>query len=152
MHAMIESRWATGTYDMLVEVGLDTVVDGDIGITIFATPLTLDPADDQDAPILAQLEADSWDVDISQDALNAMPRRQLREVGEHGLKPEDFEAEYGPKLALRILLALYNATETDMQGTDMEGRPWRQPSAAAGALRERVLDLMVLLTTRLAGA
>jgi hypothetical protein len=37
----------------------------------------------------------------------------------------------------------------DFQGTDMEDRPWRQPSAAVEPFMERVLDLVVLLTTRL---
>jgi len=147
MHAMIESRWATGTYEMLMEVGAEAI-EGDIGISIFATPLTLARADDEDCPILAQVDAESWDVGISQDALPRL-RTGLREIGEHGLKPEDIEAEYGPQLGLRILLALYQATESDIQGTDLEGRPWRTPSPAAGELQERVLDLMVLLTTRL---
>lgn len=151
MHAMIESRWATGTYEMLLEVGAEQI-EGDIGITIFATPLTLDPADDEDAPLLSQIDVESWDVGLQPADVEAMPARVLREIGEHGLKPEDIEAEYGPGLALRILLALYQASEHDLNGTDGEDRPWRQPSAAAGALRERVLDLMVLLTTRMAGS
>lgn len=146
---MTESRWATGTYEMLLEVGVPTV-EGDVGITIFATPLTLDPADNEDAPILAQVDVESWEAGM-EEADVAKLRTGLREVGEHGLKPEQMEAEYGAGLALRILLALYQAADTDMRGTDMEGRPWRQPSPAAEAFRERVLSVMVALTMRLAG-
>jgi hypothetical protein len=61
------------------------------------------------------------------------------------------EEQYGPELGLRILLALYQAAMHDYNGTDMEDRPWRQPSAAVGPFMERVLDLIVLLTTKLAG-
>lgn len=149
MHAMIESRWATGTYEMFVEVG-DAVIDGDVGITIFAVPLTLDPADDEDAPILAQREAMGWEMGYPEGALPAW-RTGLREIGEHGLKPEDVEAEFGPQMGLRVLMALYDAALQDTRGTDIEGRPWRQPSAPAALLAERTLDLIVLLSTRLAG-
>lgn len=146
MGTMTESRWATGTYEMLVEAGED-VLDADVGITIFATPLTLEPADDEDSPILAQVDAQAWELGgLDPDT---MPARQLREIGEHGLKPEEVEKQYGAELGLRILLALYQAAMHDFQGTDMEGRPWRQPSAAVEPFMERVLDLVVLLTTRL---
>lgn len=146
MHAMTESRWATGTYEMLLETA-SAWIEGDVGITIFATPLTLDEADDEDAPILAQIDVTAWQLGMDEAAVGRL-KTGLRELGEHGLKPEDIEAEFGPELALRILMALYQAAEKDMLGTDMEDRPWRQPSAAAGALRERVLDLMVRITTR----
>jgi hypothetical protein len=146
MHAMIESRWATGTYEILIEAG-EAVLDADVGITIFATPLTLDLADDEDAPILAQIEAQAWEIGVDPETL---PARELREIGEHGLKPEQVEEQYGPELGLRILLALYQAAMHDFQGTDMEDRPWRQPSAAVEPFMERVLDLVVLLTTKLA--
>jgi hypothetical protein len=149
MHAMIESRWATGTYEMLLETG-NAWIEGDVGITIFATSLTLDEADDEDAPILAQIDVSALTLDMDQEALAGL-KTGLREIGEHGLKPEEIEAEFGPKLALQILTALYQAADTDMRGTDMEGRPWRQESAAAGPFRERVLDVLVALTIRLAG-
>ncbi|MGZ4659660.1 MAG: hypothetical protein ACXVYB_00105 [Arthrobacter sp.] len=147
MHAMIESRWATGTYEMLVETG-DAVIDADIGITIFATPLTLDRDADEDAPILAQVDAQGWEVGLDPENLPAF-RKGLIEIGEHGLKPEQVEAEYGPELGLRVLLALYQAAQHDYWGTDLEDRPWRQPSAAAVEIMERTLDLIVVLTTRL---
>ena len=148
MHAMIESRWATGTYEMLVEVRSSDWIEGDVGITIFATPLTLDTADDEDAPILSQVDVSALDLGMDEAALGRIPAG-LREVGEHGLKPEDIEAVFGPKLALQILLALYQAAGQDMAGADMEERPWRSPSEAAGILRERVLDVMVALSVRL---
>lgn len=147
MHAMIESRWATGTYEMLLETA-SVWIEGDVGITIFATPLTLDEADEQDAPILAQIDVSALALDMSAEDVAAL-KTGLREIGEHGLKPEAIEAEFGPKLALQILMALYQAADKDMQGTDMEGRPWRQASAAAGPFRERVLDVMVAVTIRL---
>jgi hypothetical protein len=146
MHAMIDSRWATGTYEILIEAG-EAVLGGDVGITVFAVSLTLDRADDEDAPILAQMEAQTWELGRLDP--DTMPARELREAGEHGLKPEQVEAEYGPELGLRILLALYQAALHDFHGTDMEDRPWRQPSAAVEPFMERVLDLIVLLTTRL---
>ena len=149
MPAMIESRWATGTYEMLLEKG-NAWIEGDIGITIFATALTLDPADDMDAPILAQVDTEAWAVGMDEDALRRLPTG-LREIGEHGLKPEELAETYGTGLALRILRALYEATGSDMRGVDMEDRPWRQPSEAAGALRERVLDVMIRLTSPSAG-
>jgi hypothetical protein len=147
VHAMIESRWATGTYELLLETG-NAWIEGDVGITIFATPLTLDEADDKDAPILAQIDVSALALDMDPAAVADL-KTGLREIGEHGLKPEEIEAEYGPKLALQILTALYQAADTDMRGTDLEGRPWRQPSAAAEPFRERVLDVMVALTIRL---
>lgn len=147
MHAMIESRWATGTYEMLVEVG-EKVLDADIGITVFATPLTLDAADDDDCPMLAQVDAQAWELGLDPDNLPAF-KTGLIEIGEHGLKPEDVEEQYGAQLGLRILLALYQAAQHDYWGTDMEDRPWRQPSATAVEIMERTLDLIVLLTTRL---
>lgn len=149
MHAMTESRWATGTYEMLLETGSDWI-EGDVGITIFATPLTLDRADDEDAPILAQIDASAWALGLDEDAMGRL-KTGLRELGEHGLKPEDVEAEFGSALGLRILMALYQAAEKDMQGTDLEDRPWRQPSAAAGPLRDRVLGLMVSMLGGIAG-
>lgn len=147
MNTMIESRWATGTYEILIEAG-EAVLDADIGITIFATPLTLDPADDEDAPILAQMEAQGWELGVDPERLPAW-RLGLREIGEHGLKPEQVEAEYGAELGLRILLALYQAAMHDLNGTDMDDRPWRPASAAVEPFMERVLDLIVVLTTRL---
>jgi len=150
MGTMTESRWATGTYEILIEAG-DAVLGGDVGITVFATPLTLDEADDEDAPILAQMEAQAWELGVDPENLPAAWKRSLREIGEHGMKPEQVEAEYGPELGLRILLALYQAAMHDFQGTDMEDRPWRQPSAAVEPFMERVLDLIVVLTTKLAG-
>ena len=148
MGTMIESRWATGTYEILIETG-EGVLDADVGVTIFATPLTLEPADDEDCPILAQVDAQAWELGLDPENLPADWKRSLREIGEHGLKPEEVEEQYGPELGLRILLALYQAAMHDFQGTDMEGRPWRQPSAAVEPFMERVLDLVVLLTTRL---
>lgn len=146
MNAMTESRWATGTYEILIEAG-EAVLDGDVGITVFATPLTLDRADDEDAPILAQMEAQAWELGgVDPDT---MPASELLEIGEHGLKPEDVEEKYGPELGLRILNSLYEAAMNDHRGTDRQGRPWRQPSPAVEPFMERVLDLIVLLTTRL---
>lgn len=150
MHAMIESRWATGTYEILIEAG-EKVLDADIGITVFATPLTLDPGDDEDSPILAQVDVQGWEVGADPENLPAGWTLGLREIGEHGLKPEQVEEQYGPELGLRILLALYQAAMHDFHGTDMGDRPWRQPSAAVEPFMERVLDLIVLLTTRLSG-
>lgn len=148
MGTMIESRWATGTYEILLEAG-DAVLNADVGITVFATPLTLDIADDEDAPILAQVDVQAWELGVDPDNLPAAWKRSLREAGEHGLKPEQVEAEYGPELGLRILLALYQAALHDFRGTDIEDRPWRQPSAAVEPFMERVLDLIVILTAKL---
>ena len=149
MPAMIESRWATGTYEMLLETGNEWI-EGDVGITIFATALTLDPADEKDAPILAQVDTEAWAMGMDEDAVKRLPTG-LREIGEHGIKPEELAQTYGAGLALRILRALYEAAGSDMRGVDIEDRPWRQPSPAAGALRERVLDVMVQLTSPSAG-
>jgi hypothetical protein len=126
------------------------VLDADIGITIFATPLTLDVGDDEDAPILAQVDVQGWEIGVDPENLPAW-KLGLIEIGEHGLKPEQVEEQYGPELGLRILLALYQAAMHDFHGTDMEDRPWRPASAAVEPFMERVLDLIVLLTTRLAG-
>ncbi len=144
MHAMIESRWATGTYEMLIEAGT-TTLEGEVGITLFATPLTLDPADDEDAPILAQIETPGWELGVDTDTPPEWAGK-LREIGEHGLKPEDVVTEYGPLVGLRILTALYQAAEKDAWGTDIQGRPWRTPSPAAEDMMARALKLIIALT------
>lgn len=144
MHAMIESRWATGTYEMLLETG-NVVLDGDVGVTVFATPVTLDRADDDDSPILAQVDSQAWELGVDPDALPAW-RTGLREIGEHGLKPEDVVGEYGPRLGLQILTALYQAAGQDARGVDAEGRPWRTPSPAAEAIMARTLKLIIELS------
>jgi hypothetical protein len=148
MHAMTASRWLTGTYELLIEVG-ETILDGDIGITIFAVPTDRhDRASDQDAPVLAQREV--WAGEVGYPDGNVPWTGSLRHIGEQGLAPENIEAEFGGPLALRILLALFQAAERDFNGTDMQGRPWREPSAGAFPVMERAHDLMVMLTIRLA--
>jgi hypothetical protein len=107
-----------------------------------------DEASDQDAPILAQLDVTYGEVNVS-DGPKPWPLNSFRDVGEHGLAPEDFEEEFGPRMALRALLVLFQAADRDFRGVDMDARPWRSPSMAAFPIMQRTSDLMVILKTRL---
>lgn len=144
-----KSIWLTGTYEMLLERNAEAA-EGDISVTIFAK--AADPEDtaaDEDAPILAQI--DVWTLEVG--LTSGLPgwRMGLRDVGERGLAPEAVEAEFGARMAARILLALYQAAEADFNGLDLEGAPFRTPSVAAFSLMARVSNLIASLNTRLYG-
>lgn len=156
---MTKSIWMTGTYEMLVQ---DFKDEAEMTITVFARPVDLaDEASDRDAPILAQLDVSYAEVglddgarppwqtaeayrDLGKDGLAA-----FRTVGEHGLAPEDIEAEFGPHMGLRILLCLFQAADRDFRGVDMDAVPWRMPSMQAFPIMQRISDLMMILRTRL---
>lgn len=123
---------------------------GELSIHILAKAVSLDnPADDQDAPFLAEMNLTVAELGIT-DGMPAFPLG-LRDVGEQGLAPEDVEAVFGPRMGVRVLLTMYQAAERDFRGVDMDARPWRAPSDAAFAIMERTFDVMMLLKERLYG-
>jgi hypothetical protein len=141
----------TGTYEMLVQPFFDDFdrVEGADGIiiTIFARPVDKsDEESDRDSPILAQL-------DVSYEELEGPTTEWyvtgFSDVGEHGLAPEDVEAEFGPELGLRVLLALFQAADRDFRGVDLEERPWREPSMQAFPIMQRTSDVMIILRNKL---
>lgn len=129
-----ESRWATGTYELMIQYDTDCE-PGDLLITVFAKPMDMDNEEaDEDAPVLSQIELPKSEYGAD------LPAWQLglREIGEDALlTPEVLEAAFGPRLALRILDALVDAARQDFNGLDMVDRPWRAPSAAAFPIFQR---------------
>lgn len=142
------SRWAIGTYELLLTRDPEGS-EGDIVLTIFAKPVSGDPADDEDAPILTQMDIFYAEVGYSRENPPPWDMTALRDIGEEGLTPEGVEAEYGPKMAARILLALFYAARADFEGLDQDGMPWRGPSTEAFPIMERTHDVMTILKTRL---
>jgi len=136
------SIWLTGTYDVLVSPDPKGGI-GDLMIAVFAAPA--DPNDEEaneDAPILAQRDVarGEYDDDLQPDDYGAFP------YGEQGLRPEDIAPIYGPRLALRILLTLYEAADNDFNGIDVEGHPWRPPSEeGAFPMMTRVHGLLMAM-------
>jgi hypothetical protein len=146
MEAMTRSAWHIGTYELLIQ---DIPEDRMLCVTVFAKPVDVrDEPSDLDAPILAQVDVGYGEVGVS-DGPKPWPVNAFRDVGEHGLAPEDFEAEFGAQMALRALLALFQAADRDFRGVDMDARPWRHASMGAFAIMQRTSDLMILLKTRL---
>lgn len=139
------SRWATGKYEMLLQQDPEAR-PGDLMVTVFAKPLTMDDDADEDAPVLAQIDVlrEEYDGDL-------MPWQiGLRDVGENALlQPEFLESIYGARLALRILLVLFEAAVQDLKGLDGEGHPWRTPSEAALPIMQRTFAVMEELKGRL---
>lgn len=139
------SSWLTGTYDLLIHPDPEGG-EGSLMVVVFAAPTDLDDQDsDDDAPILAHLDVsrDEYDRDLAPYLLD------IRSFGERGLiQPEDVEKVYGPKLGLLILLALFQAVENDVRGTNMDGQPFRPASLAPLVLRDRIQPLIMDLRRR----
>lgn len=144
---MRTSIWETGTYDLLLQQDPDGR-PGDLVVAVFAMPSDPDDdAADEDAPILADTDvpAESYDGPLEPHHL------AVRSIGEKGLiRPEDVEKIFGGRLAVHILLALYEAAENDFYGRDIDGTPWRPPSEeGAFPLMKRVHPLLMDLKRRL---
>ena len=140
------SRWATGTYELV----LDFSGSGDVDIiaTVFAMPADSTSEADEDAPILAQGGFIIPELGTLKGAF-AEGKDAILPVGEYGLTPEDMEREFGPQTAIRMLLLLFRAAEADFNGVDVDKIPWREPSNAAFPIMERTHDVMTILKTRL---
>lgn len=142
MTTTTQSRWLTGTYELLM---MEDDTNQDILIvSIFAK--ASDPEDveaDEDAPLLYQ-EDFSWQ-EILADLPAAFELGGLRDIGENGITPEDMEATYGPALAVRLMLGLFRAAERDFRGVDIDLIPWRLGSSGAFAIMERTHDCMAVL-------
>lgn len=140
------SLWATGTYELVLDF---SGADGaDIVATVFAMPVDNTLEADEDAPILAQTdfiipELGDLRLEFAEGKTTIIP------IGEHGLQPEDMEARYGPKTAIRLMLLLFRAAEADFNGVDVDKVPWREPSVGAFPIMERTHDIMAILKTRL---
>jgi hypothetical protein len=141
------SRWATGTYELVLDFS-GTDPDNDIIATVFAMPADNTPEADEDAPILAQAGFIIPELGELKGVF-AEGKNAIVPVGENGLAPEDMEAMFGPKTAVRILLLLFKAAEADFNGVDMDKAPWRTPSTEAFSIMERTHDVMTILGTRL---
>ena len=146
MTTMTGSIWETGTYDLLLQQDPEGS-PGDLVVAVFALPSDPDDdAADEDAPILA-------DTDVPREMYDGpLDPYQLavRSIGDKGLiRPEDVEKIFGARLAVHILLALYEAAENDFNGRDVDGQPWREPSAGAFPLMQRVHPLLMDLKRRL---
>lgn len=141
------SAWMTGTYDLLVAPDREGK-DGDLLVSVFAKPADeADTVANEDAPVLGQIEIARSEYDVPlQDY-----QYTFTSIGERGLiQPEQLEKLYGPKLAMRMLVALYQAAERDFYGTDMEFRPWREPQEeGAFPLMQRTHTLLMDLRARL---
>lgn len=141
------SRWATGTYELVLDFsGADG--DDDIIATVFAMPADNTQEADDDAPILAQAGYIIPELGTLQGAF-AEGRNVIIPIGEKGLEPEHIEREFGSKTAVRVLLLLFKAAEADFNGVDIDGIPWREPSNEAFQIMERTHDVMTILGTRL---
>lgn len=141
------SAWMTGTYDLLVAPDRQGRT-GDLLVTVFAKPADEeDTVANEDAPVLGQVEIAREEYDQPLQDYQYV----LTSIGERGLiQPEQLEKLYGPKLAVRILLALYQAAERDFYGTDMEFRPWREPQElTAFPIMQRTHTLLMDLKARL---
>lgn len=144
----VTSAWQTGTYDLLVHPDPEGG-PGDLMVVVFAAPTDIDDVDaDEDAPILASRDVirGEYDQELGEHQLGTFS------IGEKGLlQPEDVEKVYGPRLAARILLSLYEAADNDFRGIDVEGHPWRLPESGAFPLMARVHPLLMDLRRRLFG-
>lgn len=140
------SRWATGTYELVLDFTRRD--DDDVVATVFAMPVDGTQEADDDAPILSQSGFIYPELGTLKGAF-ADGNTVILRVGEDGLAPEDMEREFGPKTAVRLLLLLFKAAEADFNGVDMDGAPWREPSLEAFPIMERTFDVMTVLGTRL---
>ena len=141
------SRWATGTYELVLDFS-GTDGDDDIIATVFAMPADNTQEADDDAPILAQAGYIIPELGTVQCAF-AEGRNVIIPIGEKGLEPEHIEREFGSKTAVRVLLLLFKAAEADFNGVDIDGIPWREPFNEAFQIMERTHDVMTILGTRL---
>ena len=143
------SAWQTGTYDLLVYPDAEGR-PGDLMVVVFAAATDLDDKDaDDDAPILAHVDVarEEYDEDLAPYLLD------IRSFGERGLiRPEDAEKVYGAKLGRKVLLALFQAVENDVRGTDLDGQPFRAANLGPLALRDRIQPLIVDLGRRIEGS
>jgi hypothetical protein len=144
-----KSAWDTGTYELLLERDPEGGT-GDLMVVVFARPLDPeeDIAADEDAPILALIEVSrlEYEEELQDWQLG------LRTIGEQGLlRPESVESIFGPRLGVRILLALEEACDRDFRGVDLDGAPWRMPSAGAFPLLQRTHEVAQELGRRLFG-
>lgn len=147
MEAMAKSVWDTGTYELLISKDPEGE-PGDLMVVVFARPMDreADPASDEDAPILAHVDVFRSEYDRDLDEFHY----GLRSVGEKGLlRPEDVPAVFGDKLGLRVLIALWQATDRDFRGMDMDHVPWRTPSNGAFPLMRRTYTVMMAVKERL---
>lgn len=141
------SQWAIGTYELVLDFsGADK--DVDVMATVFAMPITDDPAADEDAPVLSQMGM-VWGELGQLVGPFSEKKNVILKVGEQGMGPEEMEKEFGPKAGVRMLLLLFQAANADFKGVDMDGVPWRSPSDGAFPILERTHDVMAVLKTRL---
>lgn len=144
---MTKSIWMTGTYELLLQRDVEDT-EGDLSITIFAK--ATDPDDlaaDADAPVLEMI--DVWTMDLGLPPHVPDWRMGLRDIGEQGLAPEAFEAEFGARAAQRLALLLFEAAERDLKGVDSDGMPFREPQPGAMAICRRAALVFGDLTRRL---
>jgi hypothetical protein len=143
------SAWQTGTYDLLIYPDREGG-PGDLMVVVFAAATDIDDQDsDDDAPILAHIDVAraEYDDDLADFLLD------IRSFGDRGLiRPEDVEKVYGTKLGFKVLLALFQAVENDVRGTDMDGRPFRPASLQPLAMRDRIQPLIMDMQRRLSGS
>lgn len=140
------SRWATGTYELVLDYTKDD--EADVVATIFAKPLEVGTDADEDAPILSQMGLLFAELGDRR-GIFAEEKPAVVDIGEHGLEPENLEREFGPQTGVRLLLLLFQAANADFKGVDMDGAPWREPSNEAFPIMERTHDVMTILKTRL---
>lgn len=144
---IMTSIWQTGTYDLLIQQDPEGQ-PGDLVVSVFACPTDLDDdAADQDAPILSDTTVPAGMYDGPLEPY----QYAVRSIGERGLiRAEDVEKLYGARLAVHILLALYEAAENDFYGRDVDHLPWRTPSEeGAFPLMQKVHPLLMDLKRRL---
>src|SRR5689334_4903323 len=123
--SIMTSAWQTGTYDLLIYQDPEAE-PGALMVVVFAAPTDLDDKDaDNDAPILAHVDVPRAEYDHEL----AEFLKDLHSCGDKGLiRPEDVEKVYGTVLGERIMTAMCQAALCDWSGTDMDARPWREPS------------------------
>lgn len=136
----VNSRWLSGTYEMLL---MEDEEEADILVlSIWAKATDVDDEEaDEDAPLLYQ-------ADIPWSAIPSVPNTfsmGLFPLGEQGITPENLEAMYGPELGVRIMLGLHRAADRDFRGVDIDGIPWRMPNVDAFPILERTFDIMMVL-------
>ena len=143
------SAWLTGTYDLLMYPDPEGG-EGDLMVVIFAAPTDLDDKDaDDDAPILAHIDVPRAEYD---DELAAF-MLDVHSCGENGLIwTQDIEKVYGTILGERVMTAMYQAVENDIAGIDMDGRPFRAPSAASLPLLQKIYELLGDIRQRIEGS
>ena len=85
------SRWATGTYELVLDYTKD---DGaDMVATIFAKPLEVGTDADEDAPILSQMGLLFAELGERR-GIFAEEKPAVVDIGEHGLEPENLERDF----------------------------------------------------------